>query len=291
MSPLPHIIARHSPGGNPTDIMLHPDAYNTMDYNHLSKNEPAPPTVKPFDSEDVDHLFQRATRVWPPCYGAPGDEPPLNGFIRKSDTSSVDDGFRYDHDNLHPQPEYISPSGLGTAMIGMPPPTLPARSRRHSPSSYVLVPQRQYGLGTETKNVPYPGCTVYFGTYSGALIRLADALSGVTNDLIAADAPWFPKGDPNYLNIGTKISVRLHFESEGFQEFFRQVMSLRSTAAAPPINLEALAKNVAKSTQQYLRGRKFNVDGELYGFGDLYLVELQRMSHGSWQPVFYVQRR
>ena len=85
-------------------------------------------------------------------------------------------------------------------------------------------------------------------------------------------------------------------------------MSRRSTAQAQPISRQALVKKLAKSTATYLvrashrdytspdiyatqDGKKFVVDQATYGFEDLHLVKLQRVSHGSWQPVFYVQRR
>ncbi|KAJ8475407.1 hypothetical protein ONZ51_g6584 [Trametes cubensis] len=244
----------------------------------------------------ADVLPPYGTQGWPQVYVTSWQGYP-SSYLQHNFQASAEEYWRQNGCKISfEQPEVVSPSGLSEALGGTPRHPLPPCPSRYPSSDYLLVPQHQYGLDARTSQPsPFPGCTVRFGTMGGFGVRLSDALSDTINDLVDGNDPWFPEVDINYRGIGTKISVRIHniskLESAGFQEYHRQVMSRRSTAQAQPISRQALVKKLAKSTATYLDGKKFVVDQATYGFEDLHLVKLQRVSHGSWQPVFYVQRR
>ncbi|KAI0336363.1 hypothetical protein GY45DRAFT_1332973 [Cubamyces sp. BRFM 1775] len=273
--------------------MSHPETLYNMNHLYL-RGEPTQPARKPFGSADFFHPYH--TQAWSGEYIVPEGGLPFS-HVQFNFQNSADEYWRQCQHTISPsEPEHVLPSDLGLALGGAPPPALPACSRRRLPESpsYVTVPQRQYGLDTRANNLSsYPCYTIHFKQHGGDEIGilLTEAFKGGSTDLIGGDNPWYPDNDSDHDSIGTKISIRFHFESAGFVEYFRQVMSLRSTPKAPPISLKAMAKNVAKSTKTYLKGQEFIVDGNTYGFEDIYLAALQRVSHGSWQPVFHVQCR
>ncbi|KAI9061868.1 hypothetical protein FKP32DRAFT_1686902 [Trametes sanguinea] len=147
----------------------------------------------------------------------------------------------------------------------------------------------------------YDGQVVVFELAGGGGISLARAISGHA----VGSAPPITK-----CQLGRSISAAdcvvifsegayesvnsCHFE--GLFPYTRQIMSLRATRSADPIVLYEMARKIARDTKRYLElyhGGAFELrlNEETYGPDEIFLSQLRRISKGSWQPEYYVERR
>ncbi|EIW60297.1 uncharacterized protein TRAVEDRAFT_45547 [Trametes versicolor FP-101664 SS1] len=154
-------------------------------------------------------------------------------------------------------------------------------SARNAPR-FEHVPQEPF-QGQGPSHQDFAKDVIRFATTHGGHITLDNALRGDVDDLVDKDCPAFPPA-----SVSSKVSMRIQFaDRRPFHH--RQVMALRSTSSAESVSRGKLALTIARETVAYLEGREeLTVGGRTFPFKQVLLVGLQRVSKGSWQPIFYV---
>ncbi|KAJ3556020.1 hypothetical protein NM688_g2258 [Phlebia brevispora] len=154
----------------------------------------------------------------------------------------------------------------------------------------VQLPQYAYGVHTQTfQQGSIPPITFYVqgGRVKG--IRLANILAGNFPDLVE------PNELLGRLSNTTKTTYRLRVV--GYTHFDRQMPAYRMTAPVEYLTRQTVAHHVAIAVQECIqRDGGFwvvvGIDGIIHNvpFSDLRLMELRRVSEGSWQPVLAFYR-
>ncbi|KAI9061279.1 hypothetical protein FKP32DRAFT_1594624 [Trametes sanguinea] len=172
------------------------------------------------------------------------------------------------------------------------PPSPQAASGVH----YCIIPQESWHGPNASQHSSYDSSTVVFLTQDGSDISLAQAAnrrSAMWNLVVNSAAPWVPQDDPQYSDMSTKVSLRIHFVGYP-QGYTRQIMAVRSTRFTPPISLRDMIRKIAEETRAYLmmyneNGRaELHLNGHVYAMEEIFLLGITRISKGSWQPVYYI---
>ncbi|KAF7794581.1 hypothetical protein EIP86_005716 [Pleurotus ostreatoroseus] len=148
----------------------------------------------------------------------------------------------------------------------------------------VIVPQRKYTSPQIFE--PHPPIRFYDNGYSG--ISLSKAY--VENFTGMPDAGTYPT-----LLASNTTRVATRIEWPGYLPWSQNMNVVDRSRAANPITKGKLANNIARALYAFFQEhRTVEPDGTARGwevvnipFDRLFLLELQHVSVGSWQPVFY----
>lgn len=173
---------------------------------------------------------------------------------------------------------------------------VPSSTARRSGSQLQLVPHRPYPPPhSKTKGQYVDDATlqppILFDLIGGSQrgVAVKDAMNKRYHNLVGRDDPMFEESGS---------SVALRFEWPGYKSWSRQIKTNDWRKTRRPITRAKLATDISKSLALFIQEMETEpVDSqdEKWRFGpglitidQIYLVALEHVSKGSWQPHFYI---